>query len=251
MDSVLIEKLLGFAMVLTRISAFFLIVPVFGWDTIPMTIKVSAAVMLSIFFSLTNPPAVTAQQTSAVQATLLLGCEATYGLALGTIASVLFSAVKLSGRIIEDQIGLSMAEIIDPLTEERGQPLASLLEMIFIIAFLAANGHHLLIRVIHRSYELFPAGKIPTMAVLAGNMLDATSMMLVAGLRLAAPILVALLVLLVALAILARIVPEMDIFFISFPLRIAVALVMLVAFVPFIDGFVSETAELMARVLPL
>jgi len=248
---VLIEKVLGFAMVMTRISAFFLVVPVFGWDTIPMTIKVTTAVALSIFFSLTNPPAVAAHQASAVQATLLLGCEATYGLALGTIASVLFSAVKLGGRIIEDQMGLSMAEIIDPLTEERGQPLASLLEMIFVIAFLAANGHHLLIRVIHRSYELFPAGKIPTMAVLAGNMLEATTMMLSAGLRLAAPILAALLVLLVALAILARIVPEMDIFFISFPLRIAVGLVMLVVFAPFINGFVSEAAELMAKVLPL
>ena len=248
---VLTEKLLGFAMVLTRISAFFLVVPVFGWETIPMTIKVAAAVLLSIFFSLTSPLVVNAEQASAVQAMLLLGGEATYGLALGAIASILFSAVKLSGRIVEDQMGLSMAEILDPLTQEQSQPLASLLEMIFVIAFLAANGHHLLIRVIQRSYELFPAGKIPTMAALAGNMLEATSMMLIAGLRLAAPILAAMLVLLVALAILARIVPEMDIFFISFPLRIVLGLVMLAVFVPFIDEFVGEMAQLMAKILPL
>jgi flagellar biosynthetic protein FliR len=248
---VLTEKLLGFAMVLTRISAFFLVVPVFGWETIPMTIKVAATVLLSIFFSLTSPLVVNAEHASAVQAMLLLGGEATYGLALGAIASVLFSAVKLSGKIVEDQMGLSMAEILDPLTQEQSQPLASLLEMIFVIAFLAANGHHLLIKVIQRSYELFPAGKIPTMAVLAGNMLEATSMMLIAGLRLAAPILAAMLVLLVALAILARIVPEMDIFFISFPLRIVLGLVMLVVFVPFIDGFVGEMAQLMAKMLPL
>jgi len=146
---------------------------------------------------------------------------------------------------------LSMAEVLDPLTEERGQPLGSLLEMIFVIAFLSANGHHLLIRVIQRSYELFPAGKIPTVASLAGNMLEATSMMLVAGLRLAAPMFAALLVLLIALAILARVVPEMDIFFISFPLRIFLGLVMLTAFVPFIDEFVGEMAQLMAKVLPL
>ncbi len=247
----LTEKLLGFVMVLTRISAFFLVVPVFGWETIPMTMKVAAAVLLSIFFSLTSPLVVSAEQASAVQAMLLLGGEATYGLALGAIVSVLFSAVKLGGRIVEDQMGLTMAEILDPLTQEQSQPLASLLEMIFVIAFLAANGHHLLIKVIHRSYELFPAGKIPTMAALAGNMLEATSMMLIAGLRLAAPMLAALLVLLVALAILARMVPEMDIFFISFPLRIVLGLVMLVVFVPFIDGFVGEMAQLMAKMLPL
>jgi flagellar biosynthetic protein FliR len=251
MDALLVEKLLGFAMVLTRISAFLLVVPVFSWESVPMMIKVSAALLLSFFFTLVNPQAVTAEQASAVQAMLLLAGEATYGLALGAIANILFAAVKLGGRIMEDQMGLSMAEILDPMTEERGQPLASLLEMIFIIAFLAANGHHLLIKVIQRSYELFPAGKIPTVGVLAGNMLEATSVMLTAGLRIAAPLLAALLVLLVALAILSRIVPEMNIFFISFPLRILAGLVLLVGFVPFIDEFVGETAKLMAKILPL
>jgi flagellar biosynthesis protein FliR len=250
-ETLLIEKLLAFAMVLTRISAFLLVVPIFGWEGIPMTIKVAGTMLLSIFFSITNSPVVAAEQASVIPAIILLAAEAAYGLALGTIASVLFGAVKLSGRIIEDQMGLSMAEILDPLSEERGQPLASFLEIIFAIAFLAANGHHLLIKVIQRSFELFPAGKIPTMATLAGNLLEATSVMLTAGLRLAAPILAALLVLLVALAILSRIVPEMDIFFISFPLRIILGLILLVALVPFIDEFVGETAKLMARLLPL
>jgi flagellar biosynthetic protein FliR len=186
-----------------------------------------------------------------VQAVLLLSCEATYGLALGAIANVLFATVKLAGRIIEDQMGLTMAEMLDPLSEEQGQPLASLLEMIFVIAFLAVNGHHLLLKIIHRSYELFPPGKIPSIATLTSNMLDATSMLLVAGLQLAAPILAALLILLVALAILARIVPEMDIFFISFPLRILLGLAMLIIFVPFINDFVGEMAKMMAKVLPL
>jgi flagellar biosynthetic protein FliR len=250
-DAIILEKLLGFAMVLTRISTFFLVAPVFSLPAVPVTIKVAATVMLSIFFSLINPPVAAAQQDFTMQAVLLLSCEATYGLALGAIASVLFSTVKLAGRIIEDQMGLTMAEMLDPLSEEQGQPLASLLEMIFVIAFLAANGHHLLLRIIHRSYELFPPGKIPPIATLTSNMLDATTMLLVAGLQLAAPVLAAMLVLLVALGILARIVPEMDIFFISFPLRILLGLAMLVICTPFINGFVSEMAKMMAKVLPL
>jgi flagellar biosynthetic protein FliR len=251
MEALLAAKLLSFAMVLTRISAFFLFVPVFGWEVIPMTIKVSAALLLSFFFAFVKPAVVTIEEVSAVQVIIMLGFEATYGLALGAIANILFSAVKLGGRIAEDQMGLSMAEVLDPLTEERGQPVGSLLEMIFVIAFLGANGHHLLIRVINRSYELFPAGKIPTVASLAANMIEATTAMLAAGLRLAAPMLAALLVLLIALAILARMVPEMDIFFISFPLRMLVGFTMLIVFVPFIDGFVGEMAQLMAQVLPL
>jgi len=238
-------------MVLTRVSGFFLFVPILGSETIPVLMRISATLLLSIFFSITNPPMVSIHDVSTVQTIILLGGEATYGLALGIIASIIFSIVKLGGMIIEHQMGLTMAEVIDPLTEEHGQPLGSLLEMIFVIAFLAANGHHIFIKVIQRSYELFPAGKIPTIASLAGNMLEATSMLLIAGLRISAPILAALLVLLVALAILAKIVPEMDIFFISFPLRLLLGLLMLVAFVPFIDEFVGETAQLMAKLLPL
>ncbi|MGA2678000.1 MAG: flagellar biosynthetic protein FliR [Sedimentisphaerales bacterium] len=251
MDAIIIEKLLGFAMVMTRISAFFLIAPVFGTPSIPVTIKVAVTILLSIFFSLINPAIAAAHQVSAIQAILLLGSEATYGLALGIIASVLFSTVQLAGRIAEDQMGLTMAEILDPLTGEQGLPVATLLELIFTIAFLAANGHHLLLKVLHKSFELFPPGKIPSIAALTGNIYEATAMMLAAGLQLAAPILAALLMLMFILAILARIVPDMDIFFISFPLKIALGFVMLIASVPFIDGFVSETAKMMAKLLPL
>ena len=251
MDAVIIGKLLGFAMIMTRISAFFLVGPIFGTPSIPQTIKISVIVLLSIFFSLINPPVAAAQQASAIQAILLLGSEATYGLALGVITSVLFATVQLAGRIAEDQMGLTMAEMLDPLTGEQGLPIATLLELIFSIAFLAANGHHLLLKILHHSFELFPAGQIPSIATLTGNIYEATAMMLAAALQLAAPILAALLVLLVILALLARFVPEMEIFFISFPLRIAAGLIMLIALMPFIDGFVSETAKMMAKILPL
>jgi flagellar biosynthesis protein FliR len=250
-DAIIIEKLLGFVMVMTRISAFFLIAPVFGTPSIPVTIKVAATVLLSVFFSLINPPIAAAHQASTIQAMLLLGSEATYGLALGIIASVLFTTVKLAGRIIEDQMGLTMAEILDPLTDEQGLPVATLLELVFTIAFLAANGHHLLLKVLQHSFELFPAGNMPSIVTLTGNIYEATAMMLAASLQLAVPILAALLLLMVILAILARIVPDMDIFFISFPLRIALGFVMLIVLVPFIDEFVSETAKMMAKLLPM
>jgi flagellar biosynthetic protein FliR len=256
MEDFLVGKVFVFIMVMTRITTFFLVVPILGSGNIPATMKIAATLMLSIFFSIINPQTSAlgisgAEQGAVIQAIILLSGEAAYGLALGAIANIIFSAVKLGGSIMETQMGLSMAEIIDPMSEERGTPLAGLLEMIFILAFLAANGHHLLIKIIQRSYELFPAGKIPTVATLAGNMLEATSVMLVAGLRLAAPILAALLVLLVVLAILSRIVPEMEIFFISFPLRILLGFIIVVALVPFLNEFVGEAAKLMAKILPL
>jgi len=248
--SLYVEILLGFVMVLTRISAFFLVLPVFSWKNIPVRIKVGLTVLLAIFFSAITPLAIEPKRVYVLEAVLLIANEAAYGLALGLVASVVFSAVKLSGRIIERQMGLAMAEVLDPLTGERTQPLGSLLEMIFILLFLSANGHHLLLLIISRSYEVFPAGRIPSVPVLTAGVVRAGSAMFIAGLKLAAPMLAAFLLLMVVLAVLARIVPEMNILFISLPLRVGLGLLMVTIFLPFINGFVAEFADWMGKLLP-
>ena len=247
----MIEKLLGFVMVLTRISAFFIVLPVFGWRSIPARIKVAITVLLTIFFSMIIPLSVDAGQISSLKAILLLANEATYGLALGLVTTCIFAAVKFSGRIIERQMGFAMAQILDPLTGERAQPLGSLLEMIFILLFLSANGHHLFLLVISRSYDSFPAGSLPTIPVLAEGVISAGSTMLLHGLKLAAPTLAAFMLLMVVLAVLARMVPEMNILFISLPLRVGLGLLMIAIFVPFFCSFVGEFAKLMGKLLPL
>ncbi len=247
----MIDKLLGFAMVLTRISAFFLILPVFGWLSIPARVKVGMTILIAIFFSTITPLPVDVRRVSVLEAVLLLANEATYGLALGLIAACLFATVKFSGRFIERQMGLATAEVLDPLTGEGAQILGSLLEMIFVILFLSANGHHLFLQIILRSYEAFPAGSIPTITVLLNGVTKAGSAMLMAGLKLAAPMLAAFILLLVVLAVLARMVPEMNILFISMPLRVAMGLFMAAIFLPFIGSFVSEFAEMMGKIMPL
>jgi flagellar biosynthetic protein FliR len=244
-------KLLGFVMVLTRISAFFMVLPVFGWNGIPVRVKIAVVIVLAIFFSMVTPLAIESKNDSIFEAMLLVTNEALYGLALGIVFTIVFGVVRFAGQIIERQMGLAMAEILDPFTDESEQPLASLLEMIFIILFLSANGHHLFLSIVSKSYEAFPAGSIPTATVLAGGMIKAGSIMLTMGLKLAAPILAAFLLLMVILAVLARVVPEMDVLFTSFPLSVGLGLLMTAIFLPFINGFVAELADLMGRLLPL
>jgi len=247
----MIEKLLGVVMVLTRISAFFLVIPVFSWKSIPVRIKVSMTLLLTIFFSMITPFPVNTGRISNIEAILLISNEAVYGLALGLIVSFIFAAIKIGGRIVEREMGFAMAEILDPLTGETTQPLSSLLEMIFILLFLSANGHHLLLLVISKSYESFPAGSIPTIPVLTGGLIQAGSAMLVAGLKLSAPILAAFLLLMVVLAILARMVPEINILFISLPMRVGMGFLMMTIFLPFFSSFLTEFAELMNKLLPV
>lgn len=247
----MITKLLGFVLILTRMSAFFLVVPVFSWNTIPVRIKVAIVLLISVFFSSFVPSAVSSKQASTLEAVLLISNEAIYGLALGFVVVLIFFTVRLSGRIIERQMGLAMAETLDPLTGERTQPLGTLVEMIFILLFLSANGHHLFLLIISRSYETFPAGSIPNILFLVSGTIRAGSIMFIACLRLAAPMLAAFLLLLVVLAVFARIMPDMNILFISLPLRVGLGLLMAGMFLPFINEFVTEFADWMGKLLPL
>ncbi len=243
--------LLGFALVLTRISSFLLVLPVFGSKGLPVQIKAAVAVFLSLFFCTTTPLGIDPGRVGTLQAILLLGGEAVYGLALGLIVVLLFSVVQFSGHVVEQQMGLTMAEIINPLTEEEVGPLASLLEMIFLLLFLSANGHHLFLQILAKSYSVFPAGTTPTLGLLVGSVIETGSVMFVAGLRLAAPTLAALLILMVALALLARLIPEMDVFFLGMPVQAGLGLFLAAIFMPFIGGFVTEMAEWMAKLLPI
>ena len=247
----MLEKLLGFMMVLTRISAFFLVAPIFSWKAIPVRLKVAITLLISIFFSMITPFAINTKQVSILQAILLIANESIYGLSLGLTVGIVFSAVKLGGRMVERQMGFAMANILDPMTGERTQPLGTFMEMIFIILFLSANGHHLFLLIISRSYESFPPGSIPTIPILAGGITKSSSTLLMAGLRLAAPMLTALLLLMVVLAVLARIAPEMNILFISLPLRVGLGLLMAAIFLPLVNGFVAEFADWMGKLLPL
>jgi len=244
------EELFGFMLVLTRVSAFFLVIPIFGWRSIPVRVRVAVAVLVSIFFSMIVRPVSGSGRVEMVDAILYLVQEAIYGLALGLAVTFVFYTVRVAGRIIERQMGLALAAVLDPFTGERAQPVGMLLEMIFILIFLAANGHHLFLLVLSRSFEVFPAGSIPSAAILVGGVMKTGSTMFLAALRLAAPILAAFVVLLVVLAVFARVVPEMNILFISLPLRVGLGLLMITMILPFIHGFTSEFADWIGRLLP-
>lgn len=244
-------KMLGFILVLTRVGAFFGSSPVFSWQVIPLKVKLALAILTSIFFSNLMICPVSSEDTSAAAIGLMIANEAVYGLCLGFIATLLFATVKLSARIIERQMGLSMAQILDPLSGDSGQPVGLLMEMIFILLFLSANGHHMLLLTISKSYEAFPIGTVPSIDRLTEGIIVASSTMLLLGLKMSAPILATFLLLMVILAVLARVAPETNILFLSLPLRVGLGLLMVGMFLPFVSNFIKEFAQWMDKLLPV
>jgi flagellar biosynthetic protein FliR len=244
-------KILGFMLVLTRVGAFFAASPVFSWEAIPQRIKITVAIFTSVFISSLISCPYTSENTSILEVVLLVGYEIIYGLALGYIAAIVFSAIKLGARIIERQMGLAMANILDPLSGESGQPIGMIMEIIFILLFLSVNGHHLFLMTISNSYQNFPIGTVPAIGQLTEGIIVAGSTMLLIGLKISAPILASFLLIMVVLAVLARIAPETNILFLSLPLKVGLGLLMVGLFLPFINNFTKEFAQWMDKLLPL
>lgn len=244
-------KLLGFILILTRVSTFFVSMPLFDWTAVPQVIKVSMAVLLTAFFAAVVPIPVYHAPATSLDAAILIINEAIYGFALGLAATMLFSVVKIAGSVIEQEMGLNMAEIMDPITGESGQAIGMFLEMVFILLLFSANVHHLLLGALAKSYESFPLGSMPNIDLLVTGLITAGSAMLLAALKLVAPILAASMILMVVLAITSRIMPEMDILFLSLPLKIGLGLLMVAFFLPYIETYLTEFAALLNKFLPV
>lgn len=242
-------KLLGFFLVLTRLGAFFAVAPVFSWEVLSVQLKIAIAVLLSVFFTTFSPPP-TPLNPAPIEMVLLLSQEALYGLAMGLIAYCLFTVVRMAGQYIEQEMGLSMAQVFDPFSGEEGNPLGMILEILFILLLFSTNSHFLLLQILARSLERFPPAATPTLGALTESVLRSGSAMFLLALQLSAPLLAAFMLLLVILAFLARIAPESNVLFLSFPLRIGMGLLMVGFFIPYLNEYLQQFAQWLNRMLP-
>jgi flagellar biosynthetic protein FliR len=244
-------SLLGFVLVLTRISAFFASAPLFNWQAIPLPSKVTIALLLSVFFAGLHETPYHAESLNPLAAALLVANEFVYGIAMGLVASCIFAVVRVAGEIIEQQMGLTMASVIDPFSGENGQPVGLILEMIFILLMFSTESHHLLLQVLARGFDVNAPGSIPGIEAMFAGVLNASAAMLMLALQMAAPLMAAFLLLVVVLGFMARVAPEANILFLSMPLRVAMGLFMVAVFIPFLSNFLKTMVTWISRLIPV
>lgn len=243
-------KIVCFLLILARVGAFFATSPVFGWKSIPMTVKTAMMVMFSVFIASILPLPAQVSELNPIEMIVLLFREAVYGLSLGLMAWMIFTSVKLCARIIERQMGLALASVMDPMSEDQGNPLGILLEIMFILLFFSVNGHHLLLQTIAGSYDHYTLAGPLLLGELVEGVIFAGSTMLLIALKLSAPILAAFLLMMIIMAVLARLAPEMNILFISLPIRVGGGILLTGLFVPFILSYIRHFDLILDRVLP-
>lgn len=213
-----------------RTSALVLAAPMFGLALPFSGARVALIVILSAFaYSATGAPLPDAAGP-AVFGVLALR-EVLIGLALAFVLHGVVLAVRVAGEMIGHEMAFNMATLVDP--QGVNTPLITqIYEGLFLVGLFALDGHHLVVRALCDSFARAPVGRIGAPDGLAQVLLRLFSDMFTAGLTFAAPVLVVMVLVSVMIGLLARAVPQINVLEVGFTLRIAVALVAMLAFAP-------------------
>jgi flagellar biosynthetic protein FliR len=221
------REVILFALVLSRVAGMFSALPVFGGKRLPLRIKVFTVVAIT----LTCFPILSLTPLDMPNDILTLGIlalrEVMVGVTLSFITQILFSAVEYSGQIIGMQMGFTISSIIDPTSGNQTQIMSVMQTLLATLMFLSMNVHHMFIRSIVESFRIIPLGVWHLNGEIITFLTRATADIFVLGVRLAAPVMVALLLTSVTLGIMARAFPQMNVFMISFPLNIGIGFIVL------------------------
>jgi flagellar biosynthesis protein FliR len=208
-----------FLLVFARVIGMISLLPLLGSQTIPVAIKIGIAIVLSVSTVPSVAPAT--MPHGLAEFFLLAGKEALIGIVIGYAASLLFSAVQFAGALIDTLMGFGFVELVDPFTESSTTTLGQLNTLVFTMVFIVIGGHYYMILAIHRSFEIIP---LFGMHYPAGAMLKAITGIAVgvfdSALKLAAPAFVTLIICSLALGVVARTVPQMNVYFVGLPLTI-------------------------------
>ncbi|MEK3978065.1 flagellar biosynthetic protein FliR [Psychrobacillus sp. FSL K6-2836] len=244
MDAIL-PSLTVLLLIIARVSAFFVVLPLFSHRTIPATHRIAFAVVLSwmIYYTLdVEPFEINGDYI------LLIIKEVIFGLFIGLLAYIIMSAIQIAGGFIDFQMGFAMANVIDPQTGAQSPLIGQFLNTLALLLLLALNGHHLLLDGIFYSYQFMPMEMVwPAfgqenyvefiMKTFAGVFAVAFQMSI--------PIVATIFLVDIALGITARTVPQLNIFVIGFPIKIAVGFLVLLVMMGVLMAVVQQLFEIL------
>jgi flagellar biosynthetic protein FliR len=221
----------AFGLYLVRTSAMVLSAPIFGTGTGFAMHRVAMIVSLAfVLYTVSGTPLEAAP--SPFEFGAFAGREVLIGVALGFVLQLASLAVRVGGELIGQEMGFSMAAQVDPQTGVSLPLVAQIHDGLFLVGFLAVDGHHWLIRALSDSFERAPVGFIGGTGQLAGAVETLFTQMFTAGLVFAAPVMVLLFMVSVMIALIGRAVPQINLMDIGFTLRILGALFAMYAFAP-------------------
>jgi len=232
------NQLGGFILVLARVTPLFLLAPIFSSTAIPPVVKGMIAVGISVGLTPIamhgqHIPSDPMQVAGLVFEGLLVGTSFAFALA------VLMAAVESAGSFIDVVSGFSYGELINPLSGQTGAVMSRFYTLFGTMIFLVIGGDAWTLRGLGRTFQLVPLTEAPRLGSLVGGAEQAFSTIFTSALEIGAPVLAALLITDVAFGVVSRVVPQMNVFAVGFPTKVAVAMFLVAASLPFVAGWIS------------
>ncbi len=235
------NALAGVALIL-RAGGFLAFAPIVGSDSVPATAKAALALLIAVLLA----PVVPAPPPG-INLLWLSATEFTAGVMLGFVTSLLFDALVFAGTFVGFPTGLSTAAMMDPVNQSQIPVTATFYQIVGSLMYLAIGGHRQALGALARSYEIVPVGLTHWDGPWIKVFVATTGQVLTIGFRLAAPVLVAGLLVDLCLMLIARAVPQMNILVVGAPIRVAAGLIALAASLHVFAPLVAESADAVLR----
>ncbi|WP_319585029.1 flagellar biosynthetic protein FliR [uncultured Pseudodesulfovibrio sp.] len=215
------SDMLSYFLTLFRLSVVLFLLPFFGGQSIPKTVKGALVLVLSLALwpQLSFPASMMPTGWNIV--IMFIG-ELLLGLILGMLVNFLFAAVQLGGQIIGFQMGFAMVNVVDPITGTSNAVSAHFLYMCTMLTFLVLNGHLYLLQAVGTTFEYIPPGTLLLQPELANDIFHFSNLMFTLAIKIAAPVMAALFLVDLSLALISRAAPQMHVLVLGFPIKITV-----------------------------
>lgn len=247
-----------FLLIFVRMTGLFVISPIFGRRNIPVYLKIGFSFLLAlILINVIEPPDI-GEYDHILQFTGLAAKEFIVGITLGFVSYLVFTAIYFAGQLIDTLIGFSMVSVLDPMSNIQIPITANFYFILSMLVFLAVNGHHLLIKALFDSFRMVPLGTASFGTETVNDIVRIVGDTFSIGFRIAAPITAAILLADVALGILSKTVPQLNVFVVGMPLKIILGIAVMVITIPaflslleaLFNGMNSEMFNFMKDLVP-
>ena len=230
-------------LVMFRTGALLMTVPLFGHVSIPRMLRVWIVIIFS--FTIYPSTVLTTVQIppTVLHFTLAILSEIGIGLIIGFSVIIVFAGIQFAGQLIGLQMGLAVANINDPMGSGQISIISEFYYLLSLLILITIDGHHYIIEALIKCFELVPVGGIVFKSSIAEYYINLSGMVFVVAVKLAAPVIITLFIINAVLGIVARTVPQMNVFIVGFPLSIGVGLAMIGFTLPVFYTIVEKTFQ--------
>lgn len=220
-------EVFAFLLVFSRLGAMVMLLPALGETAIPQRVRLIMALSVSFLIYTSVRSILPAMPDSPIMLMMLILFEVLVGILIGSAIKLLMSALHTAGTIIAMQTGLAMAQAFDPAQGAQSALMSTFLTLMAVVLIFITNLHHMMISAMYDSYILFPVGAGIQMNDFAELVVNTVASSFLLGVQIASPFIVYGLIFNIGLGILARLMPQLQVFFIAMPLNIAAGFMIL------------------------